>query len=81
MTSSDPSAKKVSNAKTPFRQEHQALNGLVFLYHQFMKIGRCNTTAELEELRRTCNVSPRYAIIDSGYKANEVYRFSFEDQS
>jgi phage terminase large subunit GpA-like protein len=37
--------------------------------------GRCNTTAELEELRQSYNVPSRNALIDSGFKAREVYRF------
>ena len=37
--------------------------------------GRCNTVEELEEARTKLNVPPNRAIIDSGYKASEVYRF------
>lgn len=37
--------------------------------------GRCNTTAELEELRVNYGVPSRNALIDSGFKAREVYRF------
>ena len=37
--------------------------------------GRCNTTAELEEIRRNYNVPVANAMIDSGFKASEVYRF------
>lgn len=37
--------------------------------------GRCNTTAELEETRKQYGVKPVNCMIDSGYKATEVYRF------
>ena len=37
--------------------------------------GRCNTFPELEEIRRTYNVPTTNAIIDSGFKARDVYRF------
>jgi phage terminase large subunit GpA-like protein len=37
--------------------------------------GRCNTTAELEETRKGFNVKVLNCIIDSGFKAQEVYRF------
>lgn len=37
--------------------------------------GRCNTKEELEETRKLHNVPNGNAIIDSGYKAPEVYRF------
>lgn len=37
--------------------------------------GRCNSTLELEKLRQDHGVSLANAIIDSGYKASEVYRF------
>lgn len=37
--------------------------------------GRCNTTAELEEMRKTYGVPALNCVIDSGYKAREVYRF------
>ncbi|MCZ7636887.1 MAG: phage terminase large subunit family protein [Verrucomicrobia bacterium] len=37
--------------------------------------GRCNTTSELEEVRRQLNVPVVNAMIDTGFKASEVYRF------
>lgn len=37
--------------------------------------GRCNTKAELEELRIQHGVPQGNAMIDSGFKASEVYRF------
>jgi len=37
--------------------------------------GRCNSTLELEQIRKHYNVSANNTVIDSSYKANEVYRF------
>lgn len=37
--------------------------------------GRCNTTTELEEIRKRLDVSPVNSMVDSGFKASEVYRF------
>lgn len=37
--------------------------------------GRCNTLAELEELRKAYGVPVLNSLIDSGFKAREVYRF------
>ncbi len=37
--------------------------------------GRCNTVEELEEVRSRLAVDPTHAMIDSGFKASEVYRF------
>lgn len=37
--------------------------------------GRRNTTSELEEPHRQLNMPVVNAIIDSGFKASEVYRF------
>jgi phage terminase large subunit GpA-like protein len=37
--------------------------------------GRCNTKDELEQIRRENNVRASNAMIDSGFKAREVYRF------
>lgn len=37
--------------------------------------GRCNSYLELEEARKHYGVKASNAIIDSGFKANEVYRF------
>ena len=37
--------------------------------------GRCNTVEELEEVRGQLNVSKANCMIDSGFKASEVYRF------
>jgi hypothetical protein len=37
---------------------------------------RCNTYAELEKARKDNNVSPINAMIDSGYMAQDVYRFA-----
>ena len=42
---------------------------------RLMGYGRCNTIEELEEVRKKLDVPPNRAIIDSGYKASEVYRF------
>jgi len=36
---------------------------------------RCSTTTELEEIRRQLNVPVVNAMIDTGFKASEVYRF------
>ena len=37
--------------------------------------GRCSTTTELEDIRRQLNVPLVNAMIDTGFKASEVYRF------
>lgn len=37
--------------------------------------GKCNTKAELEQIRKDYNVSPLNSIIDSGYMGQDVYRF------
>ena len=37
--------------------------------------GRCNTFAELQEIRKQNNINETSALIDSGYKAQQVYRF------
>jgi len=37
--------------------------------------GRCNTTTELEEIRKSHNASAQNCAMDSGFKASEVYRF------
>jgi phage terminase large subunit GpA-like protein len=37
--------------------------------------GRCNTTSELEEVRRQLNVPVVNSMIDTGFKASELYRF------
>lgn len=37
--------------------------------------GRCSTFAELEEIRKQYNINATSALIDSGYKAQQVYRF------
>ncbi len=37
--------------------------------------GRCSNTTELEEIRRQLNVPVVNAMIDTGFKASEVYRF------
>jgi hypothetical protein len=37
--------------------------------------GRCNTTSELEEVRRQLNVPVVNAMIDTRFKASEAYRF------
>lgn len=37
--------------------------------------GRCNTRVELEEIRKQYGVKPVNAVIDSGFQAQEVYRF------
>ena len=41
--------------------------------------GRCNTTSELEEVRKQLNVPVVNAMIDTGFKASEVYRFCLAD--
>lgn len=46
-----------------------------FGYSRLVSYGRCNSTLELEELRREHHVSSQNAVIDSGFKASEVYRF------
>jgi phage terminase large subunit GpA-like protein len=42
---------------------------------RLVSYGRCSTTAELEEIRKANNVPVLNAMIDSGYKASQVYRF------
>lgn len=42
---------------------------------RLVSYGRCNSIAELEAIRTTNNVKLGDAVIDSGYKASEVYRF------
>lgn len=42
---------------------------------RLISYGRCTTTAELEQIRSTYNVSTRNSMIDTGFKATEVYRF------
>ncbi|MCZ7640033.1 MAG: phage terminase large subunit family protein [Verrucomicrobia bacterium] len=42
---------------------------------RLLAYGRCNTTAELEEIRVKLGVPRERALIDSGFKASEVYRF------
>lgn len=37
--------------------------------------GRCNTTSELEDIRKQLKVPVVNAMIDTGFKASEVYRF------
>ena len=37
--------------------------------------GRCNSLLELDEVRRQYGVSAVNSVIDSGWKANEIYRF------
>ncbi|MBE7502743.1 MAG: phage terminase large subunit family protein, partial [Verrucomicrobiales bacterium] len=37
--------------------------------------GRCNTTSELEEVRERLGIPRERSMIDSGFKASEVYRF------
>ncbi len=37
--------------------------------------GRCNSLAELEEVRKRYNVPAQNSVIDSGFKAAAVYRF------
>ena len=37
--------------------------------------GRCNTVEELEEVRKRLRVEPVNSLIDSGFKASEVYLF------
>ncbi len=41
-----------------------------------MTYGRCATREQLEELRKEHNVPVANAMLDSGFKAAEVYRFS-----
>lgn len=40
-----------------------------------MGYGRCNTVEELEEVRKRLRVEPVNSLIDSGFKASEVYLF------
>jgi hypothetical protein len=42
---------------------------------RLLAYGRCNTTSELEEVRKQLNVPVVNAMIDTGFKASEVYRF------
>ncbi len=42
---------------------------------RLVSYGRCNTTSELEEIRKQLNVPVVNAMIDTGFKASEVYRF------
>ncbi len=42
---------------------------------RLVSYGRCNTVEELEEVRRKLNVETNKSVIDSGFKASEVYRF------
>jgi phage terminase large subunit GpA-like protein len=37
--------------------------------------GKCNTKTELEEIRKSYKVIPACCVIDSGFQAQEVYRF------
>src|ERR1039458_2794034 len=42
---------------------------------RLITFGRCTSTLELEEVRRTYNEPVTNAMIDSGFKASEVYKF------
>ena len=42
---------------------------------RLISYGRCNSVMELEEIREKLNVSKANCMIDSGFKATEVYRF------
>jgi len=42
---------------------------------RLVSYGRCNTKDELEQIRRDNHVRASNAIVDSGFKAREVYRF------
>jgi hypothetical protein len=42
---------------------------------RLITFGRCTSTLELEEVRRRYNVPIENAMIDSGFKASEVYKF------
>ena len=46
-----------------------------FGHSRLISYGRCNSTLELEQLRVEHNVPKANAVIDSGFKASEVYRF------
>jgi len=42
---------------------------------RLVKYGRCSTKEQLEEIRMEANVQKANAMIDSGFKAAELYRF------
>lgn len=46
-----------------------------FAQSRLIAYGRCNTKQELEEIRERYQVKPSNAILDTGYKATECYRF------
>ena len=46
-----------------------------FGHSRLIAYGRCNSTLELEEIRKAHGVGGVNAVIDSGFKASEVYRF------
>lgn len=48
-----------------------ALNGR----SRLVACGKASTKVELEDVRKQYNVSPKRAVIDSGYQAQDVYRF------
>jgi phage terminase large subunit GpA-like protein len=45
---------------------------------RLVSYGRCNTTAELEEIRKAHDVPAVNCAIDSGFKASEVYKFCLQ---
>ena len=46
-----------------------------FGHSRLVSYGRCNSTLELEQLRQEHGVPVANAVVDSGFKASEVYRF------
>lgn len=44
-------------------------------HSRLIAYGRCNSTLELEEIRKAHGVPIANRVIDSGFKASEVYRF------
>lgn len=44
-------------------------------HSRLVAYGRCNSTLELEEIRKAHGVPIANRVIDSGFKASEVYRF------
>jgi hypothetical protein len=70
------------NIRPPRAARGWAQHGALFLFGQFpsalrghAQYGRVNSEEELEAKRLELSVPVQNAIIDSGYKAREVYRF------
>lgn len=47
-----------------------------FGHSRLVPYGRCNSALELEQLRQQHSVVTANAVVDSGFKASEVYRFN-----